>query len=254
MTNKHGEFIWYELMTSDLEGARAFYEPVVGWTIGVASGMPGMDYRMIGPPDATFGGVMQIDADMAAQGARPGWIGYVGVDDVDASVEAIRAMGGVIHMGPSDIPGVGRIAMAADPRGALFYVMRGAVEGTSTAFSPGKLGHAVWNELTTPDPDGAHAFYSKLFGWTNPESMPMGAMGDYRFLALGDLRLGATMYGAGPAFWQPYFSVESIDAAMDAVTRQGGTIDNGPHEVPGGDHIIVGTDPQGARFALAGPR
>jgi len=254
MANKHGEFIWYELITRDIAGARTFYEEVVGWTIGAASEMPGMDYRMIEAPDATVGGAMQISADMAAQGARAGWIGYVGVEDVDASVDAIKAMGGAIHMGPSDIPGVGRLAMAADPRGALFYVMRGAVEGTSTAFAPGKVGHAVWNELTTPDPDGAHAFYGKLFGWTNPDSMPMGEMGDYRFLNLGDLRLGATMYGAGPAFWQPYFSVASIDAAMEAVKRGGGTIDSGPHEVPGGDHIIVGTDPQGARFALAGPR
>jgi len=254
MANKHGEFIWYELITRDIAGARTFYEEVVGWTIGAASEMPGMDYRMIEAPDATVGGAMQISADMAAQGVRAGWIGYVGVEDVDASVDAIKAMGGAIHMGPSDIPGVGRLAMAADPRGALFYVMRGAVEGTSTAFAPGKAGHAVWNELTTPDPDGAHAFYGKLFGWTNPESMPMGEMGDYRFLNLGDLRLGATMYGAGPAFWQPYFSVASIDAAMEAVKRGGGTIDSGPHEVPGGDHIIVGTDPQGARFALAGPR
>ena len=255
MANKHGEFIWYELMTNDLEGARAFYQSVVGWTIGAASDMPDMDYRMIEAPDATVGGAMQISADMAGQGARSGWVGYVGVEDVDASVEAIKAMGGSVHMGPSDIPDVGRFAMAADPRGALFYVMRGAVgSGTSTAFAPGRLGHAVWNELSTPDPDGAHAFYGKLFGWTNPDSMPMGEMGDYRFLNLGDLRLGATMYGAGPAFWQPYFSVASIDAAMEAVKRGGGTIDSGPHEVPGGDHIIVGTDPQGARFALAGPR
>ena len=254
MANKQGEFIWYELMTPDVAGARAFYQAVAGWTIADKSEMPGMDYRMVNAPDGSVGGVMPIDADMAAHGARPIWVGYVGVEDVDASVAAIKAMGGAIHMGPVDIPDVGRLAMASDPQGGLFYVMRGAVEdGTSTAFAPGKLGHCGWNELSTPDQDGAHAFYGKLFGWTNPETMPMGPMGDYRFLYLDDLRLGASMHRDGQAFWQSYFHVASINAAADAVKAQGGTVDQGPMEVPGGDHIIVGTDPQGARFALVGP-
>jgi len=251
MTNKHGEFIWYELMTTDPDAARAFYEPVVGWTIGAASGMPGMDYRIIEAPDASVGGVMAIDADMASHGARPLWIGYIGVDDVDATAEAIKQHGGRIHVPPTDIPGVGRFAMASDPQGAPFYVMRGAVEGTSTAFSPDAPGHCCWNELTTPDQDKADAFYAAVFGWTSPESMPMGPMGDYRFLYAGDIRIGASMRGEG-ARWQPYFTVPSIAAAVEAVKAHGGRIDNGPHEVPGGSHVVVGTDPQGARFALAG--
>lgn len=254
MANRHGAFIWYELMTPDIEGARAFYQAVAGWRIAGRSDMPGMEYRMIEAPDGAVGGVMPIDADMAAAGARPVWVGYVGVADVDTTVEAIRALGGRVHMGPHDIPGVGRFALASDPRGALFYVMRGAVEdGTSHAFAPDRLGHCAWNELSTPDPDGAHAFYGKLFGWTNPESMPMGDLGEYRFLYLDDLRFGATMPGPAPAFWQPYFTVASIHAAVDAVKAAGGTIGQGPQEVPGGGHIITGTDPQGARFALVGP-
>ena len=60
------------------------------------------------------------------------------------------------------------------------------------------------------------------------------------------------MRGEGEPCWQPYFAVPSIAAAVDAVKAHGGRIDQGPHEVPGGTHIVVGTDPQGARFALAG--
>ncbi|OJY69560.1 MAG: glyoxalase [Sphingobium sp. 66-54] len=252
MTNKHGEFIWYELMTTDLDAARAFYGPVVGWAIGAASGMPGMDYRMIDAPDASVGGMMAIDDDMAAQGMKPLWIGYIGVDDVDATAAAIKEHGGRIHVPPTDIPDVGRFAMASDPQGAPFYVMRGSVEGTSTAFSPDAPGHCCWNELATSDQDKADAFYAAVFGWTNPESMPMGPMGDYRFLYAGDIRIGASMRGEGAPRWQPYFTVPSIAAAIEAVKAHGGRIDNGPHEVPGGNHIIVGTDPQGVRFALAG--
>jgi len=252
MTNKHGEFIWYELMTTDLDAARAFYGPVVGWTIGAKSGMPGMDYRIIDAPDASVGGMLAIDEEMASQGAKPLWFGYIGVDDVDATAEAIKARGGHIFVPPTDIPDVGRFAMVSDPQGAPFYVMRGAVDGTSTAFSPDAPGHCCWNELATPDQDSADAFYAAMFGWTNPESMPMGPMGDYRFLNAGDIRIGASMRGEGEPRWQPYFAVPSIAAAVDAVKAHGGRIDQGPHEVPGGTHIVVGTDPQGARFALAG--
>lgn len=254
MGNKQGEFIWYELMTSDIEGARAFYQAVVGWTIGGKSDMPGMDYRMINAPDAAIGGAMQIDADMAAHGAKPIWVGYIGVDDVDAKVAAIKAAGGTIQMGPTDIQGAGRLAMASDPQGAPFYVMRGAIEdGTSTAFAAEQVGHCEWNELWTPDQNGAHAFYEGLVGWTNPESMSMGPMGDYRFLYVDDLRIGATSEQKDqPARWRHYFHVPSITAAIEAVKSGGGTVDNGPHQVPGGGHIIIGTDPQGAQFALSG--
>jgi len=253
MGNKQGEYIWYELMTSDIEGARAFYEAVVGWTIGEKSDMPGMDYRMIQAPDALAGGMLQIGPDSAAQGAFPLWVGYIGVDDVDASVASIKALGGAVHMGPTDIPGAGRLAMASDPQGAHFYVMRGAIEdGTSTVFGEG-LGHCAWNELTTTDQAGAHAFYEALTGWTNPENMPMGPMGDYRFLYAGDIRIGATMQQTDrPARWRHYFVVASINAAIEAVKAGGGTVDQGPHPVPGGGNIIIGTDPQGAQFALVG--
>ncbi len=169
MGNKQGEYIWYELMTPDIEGARAFYEAVVGWKIGDKSDMPGMDYRMINAPDAMVGGVMALDKDMIDGGAFPLWIGYVGVEDVDATVAAIKEKGGHVHMGPTDIPGAGRLAMASDPQGAPFYVMRGAVEdGTSTAFAVETDGHCEWNELSTTDQKAAHDFYESLFGWTNP--------------------------------------------------------------------------------------
>lgn len=254
MGNKQGEYIWYELMTPDIEGARAFYQSVVGWTIGDKSDMPGSDYRMIKAPDGMAGGVLALDRKMIDGGAFPLWIGYIGVDNVDASVAAIKAAGGTITMEPHDVPGAGRMAMASDPQGAPFYVMRGDVEdGTSTVFGE-RIGHCAWNELWTTDQKGAHDFYEGVFGWRNPETMPMGEMGDYRFLYVDDLRIGATMeQKERPSFWRHYFVVASINAAVEAVKAGGGTVTDGPHEVPGGGHIIMGIDPQGAHFALTGP-
>ncbi|MCW2396104.1 MULTISPECIES: VOC family protein [unclassified Sphingobium] len=256
MTNRHGEFIWYELMTSDLEAARAFYGAVVGWSIAERSDMPGMDYRMIRAADGEVGGMMALDAEMIAGGGRRIWIGYIGVDDVDATAAAIPSMGGRLYVQPQDIPGVGRFAMAADPHGAPFYIMRGSVEGgVSRAFSPQAVGHCGWNELSSPDQPAALAFYTGLFGWSSPSVMPMGPMGDYRFLSVGDLPIGASLEQKDQrAEWRFYFRLPSIRAAMEAVAAHGGTITTGPHEVPGGDWVVMGTDPQGARFALVGGR
>ncbi|MCW2389542.1 putative enzyme related to lactoylglutathione lyase [Sphingobium sp. B11D3B] len=256
MTNRHGEFIWYELMTSDLEAARAFYGAVVGWSIAERSDMPGMDYRMIRTANGEVGGMMALDAEMIAGGGRPIWIGYIGVDDVDVTAAAIPAMGGRVYVQPQDIPGVGRFAMAADPHGAPFYIMRGSVEGgTSRAFAPQAVGHCGWNELSSPDQPTALAFYTGLFGWSSPSAMPMGPMGDYRFLSVGDLPIGASLEQKDQrAEWRFYFRVPCIATAMEAVATHGGTITTGPHEVPGGDWVVMGTDPQGARFALVGGR
>jgi len=255
MTNRQGEFIWFELMTPDIEAARAFYTAVVGWTIDGHSGMPGMDYRMLRCGGENAGGVMELGADSIAQGAHPLWAAYVAVDDVDASAQAVREAGGHIFVPPTDIPDTGRFAMVADPQGAPLYIMRGFSDGTSTVFAEQAVGRWAWSELWTPDPEAALAFYGRLFGWRQEGAMPMGAMGDYRFLYLDETRLGAVGPLAEPgarAFWRHYVRVPSIAAAVAAIDAQGGTVTNGPHQVPGGDHIVVGRDPQGAEFALVG--
>lgn len=257
MANKHGEFIWYELMTGNPDAAQAFYGDVIGWTIGEQA--PGdMDYRMIAAGDELVGGLFPLNDEMRKQGARPGWLGYVAVDDVDATVSEVESLGGRVLMRGRDLPDVGRIAMVADPQGVPFYVMRGAVEGeTSTAFKPMAEGHCGWNELATTDQAGALSFYGRLFGWASSEAMPMGEMGEYKFLDHYGVRLGAVSphieEGASP-IWTYYFRVAEIDASKARAEARGGKILHGPMEVPGGDHIFIGVDPEGAMFALVGPR
>ena len=119
--NPPGDFIWYELMTPDAEGAKAFYDAVVGWNIG--EGVAEFNgYRMINTGDGgAAGGVLPLDDEMQQHGARPTWLGYISVRDVDSKVAAIEESGGKSLMPPTDIPNVGRIAMVADPQGAPFY-------------------------------------------------------------------------------------------------------------------------------------
>lgn len=255
MANKHGEFIWYELLTPDSDASKAFYDSVVGWTIGAR--LEGMDYRMIEAPDGAVGGVMQLNADMIAGGAKPTWLGYFGVDDVDAAVASITAAGGQVHLPPFDIAGVGRIAMVTDPQGVPFYVMRGASDGTSTAYSRHGLGHVSWNELLTPDDAAALAFYDKQLNIKKVGAMPMGAMGDYSFISNseGGEAIGAVMKAppGAPSAWSFYFRVSDIEAAKQRIERSGGKVAHGPMEVPGGEMVLQATDPHGARFGLVAP-
>jgi len=254
-----GDFIWYELMTPDPDGAKAFYDAVVGWNIGEA--VPEFQgYRMIGRSDGKFaGGVLPLSAEMQQHGARPTWLGYIHVTDVDRSVSRIEQAGGKSLMPATDIPNVGRIAMVADPQGAPFYVMKpippsGDPNAKSDVFSPSADQRVGWNELSTSDPVAARQFYGEQFGWNSDEFMPMGEHGEYRFLDHHGERIGAVAgaMDGRPPHWRYYIRVPSIAKARQAAEADGGKIAMGPMEVPSGDTIVIGIDPQGAEFALVG--
>lgn len=253
MTNRQGEFIWYELMTRDAAKAAAFYGAVVGWQIGEAP-PGGPDYRMIVAADGNAGGMLQLDDAMLAAGASPTWLAYFGVDDVDASVAAIVAEGGKVLVPAWDAAGVGRIAMVTDPQGIPFYVMRGATEGaTSTVYQRRGLGHVGWNELFAPEAEGALGFYHRQFGLTRMGGMPMGEMGEYSFIGHdGGEPIGAIMRAppGAPTGWGFYFRVDDVDAAKGRIEAAGGTVINGPMDVPGGERIVQALDPDGAQFGL----
>ncbi|HEV7233459.1 MAG TPA: VOC family protein [Sphingorhabdus sp.] len=265
MTNQHGDFIWYELLTSDADAAGDFYGKVVGWT-STSSGQPDMDYRFFSSGDGGdmkdgVGGYMAITPDMAAGGAQSAWVGYIAVEDVDASVTSIQSAGGKVLMPAMDLEAVGRMAMVADPQGAPFYVMRGASDDTSYSFAATepKVGHCAWNELATSDPEAAKAFYTAQFGWVQEGDMDMGPMGKYQFLQAsgGRFALGAVMPKMPEmpmSAWGFYFRVPDIDAASETVKLSGGTILMGPMEIPGGEYSLNAMDPQGAAFGLVGPR
>jgi len=240
-------FVWYELMTRDQDAAEAFYAEVLGWKIADA-GMPDMRYSMLNVGDHPVGGMMTHDE-------HPFWIGYVGVDDVDAVSAELASAGGVVHRAADDIPGIGRFAVVADPQGAVFVLFKAAVEdGAAPPYmTPGTF---AFRELHTTDWKAAFAFYSGLFGWEKGEAMDMGPMGTYQLFDANGLTTGA-MYDNPDMprpMWLYYIATDAIDAAKARIEAAGGSILHGPSEVPGGMWIIQAADPQGAMFALVGPR
>ena len=257
-----GSFIWYELMTTDADAASKFYNAVVGWTVSGKSGdqSGGIDYRHITRSDGgNAGGVLQLTNDMVSGGAKPGWFGYIHVPDVDAEIAKIEAEGGKRLM-PSTTIEEGTFAMALDPFGAAIYLMSPnppASGKLSDAFSIDRTQHIRWNELWSTDADGAVAFYSSHFGWTQQGEMDMGeAMGAYRFIQHNGIGLGAickTMADHGSR-WNYYIGVDDIDRAMKAVNDGGGRVLKGPDEIPGGEFSCHCIDPQGAAFGMVGAK
>jgi predicted enzyme related to lactoylglutathione lyase len=244
-------FCWYELMTTDAGAATEFYSHVVGWVANKAE-IPDnpVDYTLLRIDNEAVAGLMELSDAAGADAAKPGWLGYVLVDDTDASAAKAKALGGSVYMGPMDIPHVGRFAVIGDPHGAAIGLMKWAqpMEAPDIPIMMSQ-GHTGWHELMAGDLETDFAFYAGLFGWTKAEDMDMGPMGTYRlFGAGGENSIGGMMTKPEqvPApSWGYYFAVEEIDAAIARVKDKGGQIINGPMEVPGGAWII--------QFALVAP-
>lgn len=256
--------IWYELMTPDPDGVADFYRAVGGWDIPAqGNAMPnGSEYREIKRPDGgNLGGVLTLTDGMRQGGARPGWIPYFHVKGVEDAVARAEGMGATTHMPPTKMH-VGTLAMLADAQGAPFYLMdpippANDPNAKSDVWDREKPGHCRWNELATTDAPAAKDFYTSLLGWTSDRSMPMGERGDYLFLECEGNEIGAINPWIGenqPPMWLFYLGVDSIARALEAAKANGGSVINGPHEVPGGDHVFVATDPAGAMIAFVGPK
>jgi len=246
MSHLQGKFVWIEHVSSDAKRAQTFYGEVLGWKVEGAP-MGDFTYEMIKAGDTTIGGYA------TPHGEPPHWISYVSVDDVDATAKAIRAAGGKVLGDPSDIPGVGRMARCADPLGATFNLFH-SVQGDPEDQAVRPAGHVDWNELTTPEPDQALAFYEKILGYSHDKmDMPNGA---YLILKKGETARGGIMKSPAPgipAMWTQYIAVDDADAAVTRATRGGGRVALPAMSVPDVGRFAILVDPLGAVFGVIKP-
>lgn len=118
-----GAICWRELATKDLPAAMEFYSKLFGWTLEQTKITP-MDYKEIIMDGVAQGGMMAIGEEWGPNPPPSFWNSYVAVADADETAEKIKANGGSVNVGPFDAPGVGRMAMAADPSGANFAIIQ----------------------------------------------------------------------------------------------------------------------------------
>jgi predicted enzyme related to lactoylglutathione lyase len=249
-----GRFVWHELLTTDIAGAQKFYPQLTGWKIQNWDAGEGKQYPMWVAGETPIGGTMELPEEAKKMGAPPNWLAYISTPDVDATTAQAVELGGKVLNGPFDIPTVGRMSVLADPQGAVFAAFTPSGEGMGRADGAPRLGEFSWHELATTDYAAAFEFYRNLFGWEQqdaPEVMP-GMI--YQMYGVGKEMYGG-MYTKpkeqpGPPAWLHYIQVPSADEAAEKAKQLGGKIVNGPMEVPGGDRVAQGIDPQGAFFAV----
>jgi predicted enzyme related to lactoylglutathione lyase len=254
MVRRPGRFAWYELMTTDVAAARAFYSNVVGWEARDASTTE-LAYTLLLAGNGPVSGLMALPEEARRMGATPRWMGYVGVDNADATTNRIERLGGAVYVPPTD-SNIGRISVVADPQTAILALVEGLKTGSSEPAELDQPGHVGWHELLAADWAKAFGFYAELFGWqkVDIESAPVDA---YQLFSAGGQTIGG-MFTKRPVepipYWLLYFNVGDIDAATARVRRGGGQVFEGPFVVPEGSWIARCIDPQGAIFALQGKR
>ena len=244
-----GRFVWHELMTTDPQAAQKFYTQVVGWKTEAWD--QNTAYIMWMTEHGPVGGLMTLPDQAKVMGAPPHWLPYISTPDLDATVADAVRLGAKILRAATPIPTVGRFAILADPQGAVFAAF--TPENPMPQSETPQVGEFSWHELATTDPAAAFKFYETLFGWRKTEAMDMGPSGVYQMFSWGTKSVGGIYRKPKEipqANWVSYAMVPDTDKAVEKVKRAGGKIVNGPMEVPGGDRIAVGIDPQGAAFAV----
>jgi uncharacterized protein len=237
-----GQFIWHDLLTTDVEKAMRFYTELLGWEL--KTWKPGeLDYPMIKANGVQHGGFGSLEGDGASH-----WIGHVVVEDVDRAVAAVEREGGTIRGEPGGHPEVGSWATIVDPQGAVISAFKPNYE------SPAPAGVFVWDELLAPDVESAKAFYGAVFGWTS-EPLDMGEAGVYTLFKKAD---GESVAGLmqkptdapGQAAWSPYLAADDVDARSARAAQLGAQTLVEPMEIGASGRFAVLADPMGATFGL----
>jgi uncharacterized protein len=245
-----GRFVWHQLMTRDVAGAKKFYSKLVGWKALPWPLDPA--YTVCHSDAGPVAGIMEITPDLPSE-VPSHWVQYIGTRDVDGTAEAAVRAGGSIVKAPSDMAGAGRYAVLKDPQGAVFAVIdpenaRPEPEGVPP------LGTFSWHELATSDNEAAFAFYSGLFGWDAISRMDMGPIGIYLIFGENGVQRGG-MYikppeNPGPPSWLPYAHVPDADESFQVALAGGAKGTVPPMDVPGGSRVANLVDPVGADFAV----
>ena len=245
----HGQFVWYELTTPDVDAARKFSPPITGW----GTQQFDKDYTMWTTGGAPFAGIFRLGPEQRQKGIPPNWMPYIEANNVDETARKVTSLGGSVMHGPQDIPNTGRFAVVKDPQGAVFGIYKSNRPSQSWDGTP-VLGRFSWHELMTTDYKKAFDFYRQLFGWEKTGEMDMGGGNMYFMYGMKGKPFGGIFtrppeMAGMPPFWMVYVHVKDVKKAVETATKSGGFVKQPPMEVPGGMIAILG-DPQGAGFAV----
>jgi predicted enzyme related to lactoylglutathione lyase len=249
-TSQAGRFVWYELMTTDIEKVVPFYKELLSWETTAAEIEGFGTYTMIQAAGKEIGGIVPLEPEASIPSH---WLAYVSVPNVDAAVEKAKELGGEPLVPATDIPNIGRFAVLKDQLGAVISPYKSASEQSPTEEEPAPVGHFCWNELLTEDQLGAQKFYCGVFGWTVGE-MPMADGSTYYIFKCGDRDTAGMMRKPPevpiPAAWLTYIRVDNVAATVAKAKELGATICAEPLAVPEVGTFAVLMDPAQGTFAV----
>lgn len=239
---------WVDLMTTDPEGARAFYGELFGWEFD-----PGAledSYLMCRIRGLEVAG---LNGSPAPEGMATAWATYMATDDSDALAQRITDEGGTVMMGPDDVGDFGRLIVATDSTGALFGSWEARQHiGARLVNEPGTV---VWNELLASDLGIAQTFYAACFGyeWEDYDTGEGGPA--YRLMNVGGRSVGGAMEITSDmpeetsSHWMTYFAVADVDQTVALAEKLGGTVQVPVMDSPQGRFAVL-RDPQAGVFSV----
>jgi predicted enzyme related to lactoylglutathione lyase len=250
---KPGTPCWIDLGTPDQDAAGEFYGSLFGWVLHEDENAEQTGgYRTAQLEGKNVGGVMRL----MQEGQPPAWMTYIAVEDADATAERARDLGGSILAEPMSVLDYGRMAVLADPAGAVFGIWQaGKNIGADVVREAGAL---TWSELNTRDPEAAKPFYGDLFGWTFEDEEYEGT-GTYTTVNVDGESVGGLLDITGrvpdevPNNWLVYFAVDDANAILATAKERGGSVAFGPMDIPRVGRVAVMQDPFGAAFAIIQP-
>lgn len=245
MTDKtlRGRFVWHELVTPAPAAAHRYYNDVFHWK--TARGEQHPDYTMFATGGERIGGTVPL------KDGAPRWLHYIGTPNLEATLEQATRLGATVLEAPTVISDDSRYAVLNDPQGAPFALYSSS-QPLREDRTP-RRGEFSWMELAATDANEALHFYCALFGWERTAAHDMGPMGFYYLFGRNGRDIGGAFDKPaelpGPT-WLGYVRAKDLDDVVAKARAGGGTLINGPMEVPGGDWIAQIVDPQGAMFAI----
>jgi uncharacterized protein len=246
-----GTFSWVDLATTDQDGAKAFYAGLFGWEYDDQPIGDGATYTLCRLDGRDVAAITTQSDQERGQGVPPHWNSYITVHDLDARAPRVAELNGNLIIPPFDVLDAGRMALAADPTGAVFAMWKPKNHiGATFVNVPGAL---TWNELGTKDVETAKQFYADLFGWSY-EDLDTNGAGTYSTIRTGDrsnggIRPQTPQEERIPPNWLVYFAAVSVEESAATANELGGNVLVPTMRVPAGAFTVV-ADPQGAVFAL----
>lgn len=242
---------WIDLATPDLTASKQFYGSLFGWDVhDEDTGNPDTPYVIATQDSKAVAGMLPLSPEMVAGGVPPCWNMYVTVTDVDGSAQQVSDLGGSVVDGPMDVMTAGRMAVVADPSGAVFCLWQPKDSiGAELVNEPNSF---VWDALFTSDLEAAKKFYGALFGWKGEAfGGPDAAYTVWQLDGQANAMGGASRSPDGiPPFWSITFAVADCDATVAAAKDLGATVIEDPSDVEGVGRAAVLLDPQGAAFRV----